>query len=139
MRLAVIDGFDMIVPRLPRAFLDGVRLFNTGHYFEAHEAFEELLDAVEGDARWELLVGLIQVAVGYHKCAAGYPGGSSRVGKALAKLAPFAVDAGGVALGALRARVAADRTAIDGDTPAAEQLAPPPRIGLVAAAWSDAE
>ena len=52
--------------RLPPAFLDGVRLFNSRQFFEAHEAFEELLDDVEEDGRWDLLVALIQVAVGYH-------------------------------------------------------------------------
>lgn len=126
-----------MVPRLPRAFLDGVRLFNAGHYFEAHEAFEELLDEVEADARWELLGGLIQVAVGYHKCAAGYPGGASMLGKGLAKLAPFPGDAGGVALETLRARVAADRAAFERGISATEQLARPPRLGLVPTAWSD--
>ena len=124
-------------PRMPRAFLTGVRLFNSGQFFEAHEAFEELLDAVEADERWDLLVALIQVAVGYHKCASDYAGGPKMLGMALEKLAPFADDAAGVAIGALRARVAADRAALLAGVPASTQLADPPRIGLVAGAdWS---
>ena len=36
----------------PTGFADGVRLFDAGAFFEAHEAFEELLDVVEEDGRW---------------------------------------------------------------------------------------
>ena len=119
------------VPRLPHAFLDGVRRFNAGRFFEAHEAFEELLDAVEADGRWELLLALIQVAVGYHKCASNHAGGDVMLAKGLAKLAPFADDAGGVDVGALRARVAADVAALAAGTQGAEVIASPPRLVLV--------
>jgi predicted metal-dependent hydrolase len=125
------------VPRLPRAFLDGVRRFNAGQFFEAHEAFEELLAAVEADARWELLVALVQVAVGYHKCASHHAGGQVMLEKGLAKLAPFADDAGGVAIGALRARVETDVAALAAGTPAARVVAIPPRLALVpGGVWS---
>jgi uncharacterized protein len=127
------------VPRLPRAFLEGVRRFNAGRFFEAHEAFEECLDEVESDARWELVLGFVQVAVGYHKCASGHPGGTEMLGRALAKLEPFAGDAGGVDLAALRARIADDRAALARGVTAATQLASPPRLALVASAgWTDA-
>lgn len=36
----------------PTGFAEGVRLFDAGAFFEAHEAFEELLDVVEEDRRW---------------------------------------------------------------------------------------
>ena len=122
---------------LPRGALEGVRRFNAGEFFEAHEAFEELLDAVESDARWELLVALIQVAVGYHKCASGHPGDRAMLEKGLAKLAPFADDAGGVALEALRARVRSDLAALAAGTPAGTVLATPPRLTLATNAdWS---
>jgi predicted metal-dependent hydrolase len=127
----------LTAPRLPRAFLDGVRRFNAGEFFEAHEAFEELLDEVESDARWELLVALIQVAVGYHKCASAHPGDRTMLEKGLAKLAPFADDAGGVAVDALRARVRSDVAALAAGTPAATVLAAPPRLMLATSAdWS---
>ncbi len=126
------------VPRLPRAVLDGVRRFNAGQFFEAHEAFEESLDAVEGDARWELLLGLIQVAVGYHKCASGHPGGSRMLANGLGKLTSFPDDAGGMDVGALRARVRADVDALAAGTPAAQMLASPPRIMLARGVdWAD--
>lgn len=124
------------VPRLPHAFLDGVRRFNAGQYFEAHEVFEELLEAVETDGRWELLLALLQVAVGYHKCASNHAGGRVMLEKGLAKLVPFADDAGGVAVGALRARVEADVAALAGGAPVARVLAVPPRMGLVPGDWS---
>jgi hypothetical protein len=124
------------VPRLPHAFLEGVRRFNAGQYFEAHEVFEELLDAVEADGRWELLVALIQVAVGYHKWASNHAGGSVMLEKGLAKLRPFADDAGGVAVAALRARVEADLAALAAGVPVAQILAVPPRIALVPGDWS---
>ena len=130
----------VMVPRLPRAALAGVRLFNAGRFFEAHEAFEELLDDVEADPRWDLLLGLIQVAVGYHKCASGHPGGPQMLGKGLAKLEPFADDAGGVAIAALRARVQADRAALDQGVPPVVQLALPPRMALAATVdWAAAD
>jgi uncharacterized protein len=127
------------VPRLPDAFLDGVRHFNAGRYFEAHEVFEELLDAVEADGRWELLVALIQVSVGYHKCASNHAGGSGMLENGLAKLGPFADDAGGVAVAALRTRVEADVAALAAGAPAAARiLAVPPRMTLVPGHWSKA-
>lgn len=136
IRPPVLAG-NAMMPRLPHAFLDGVRHFNAGRYFEAHEAFEELLDAVEADARWDLLVALVQVAVGYHKCSSGHPGAEVMLEKGLGKLVPFADDAGGMAVGALGARVAADLAALAAGTPAAEVLASPPRIGL-AGDWAPA-
>ncbi len=114
----------------PAAFLDGVRRFNGGDYFEAHEEFEELLDACEDDGRWDLLVALIQVAVGYHKCASGHPGGTRMLGMGLAKLAPFEAEAFGVQVEALRTRVAADIAALEAGAAASERLGSPPRITL---------
>lgn len=113
----------------PPAFLDGVRHFNGGRFFEAHEAFEDLLDAVEGDDRWDLLVALIQVSVGYHKSACGHPGAARMLGLGLQKLAPFADDARGVAIGALRARVADDVARLAaGEDLAGRMAADPPRL-----------
>jgi predicted metal-dependent hydrolase len=111
--------------RFPPAFLDGVRLFNARQFFEAHEAFEELLDDVEEDGRWELLVALIQVAVGYHKLASGYDGAARMLGLGAEKLAAFPDVAWGIDVGALRARAAQDAASAG----AAMRLASdPPRL-----------
>ena len=112
-------------PAFPEGFYEGVRRFAAGDYFEAHEAFEECLDAVESDERWDLLVALIQVAVGYHKLASGHAGGERMLALGGEKLEAFPDVAWGVGVGALRRRIAADRAA-----PATALAADPPRIEL---------
>jgi predicted metal-dependent hydrolase len=105
----------------PPAFDDAVRRFNAGEYFEAHEGFEDCLDAVESDARWDLLVALIQVAVGYHKLAAGHPGAARMLGLGAEKLAAFDAVVWGLDVGRLRDRARADADALErGATPAPE-------------------
>ena len=95
----------------PARFRDGVRLFNAGRYFEAHEAFEESLDELEADPRWEFTVALVQVAVGYHKWTSGHPGAARMLGLGAEKLAAFPPDAWGVDVDALRRRLATDLAA----------------------------
>ncbi len=117
----------MPAPEFPAGFLDGVRHFNSGRFFEAHEAFEELLDAVEGDGRWDLLIALIQVAVGYHKAASGHPGATRMLRLGAGKLAAFPAVAWGVHVERLRQRVADDlAAAATGDALAAT----PPRLRI---------
>ena len=117
---------------MPPAFLDGVRLFNSRQFFEAHEAFEELLDDVEEDGRWDLLVALIQVAVGYHKLASGYDGATRMLGLGLEKLRPFPATAWTVDVEALRTRVAEDVAALatTADAVEARLSRDPPRIAV---------
>ena len=114
----------------PGGFLEGVRHFNSGRFFEAHEAFEELLDAVESDERWDLLLGLVQVAVGYHKGASGHLGATRMLGLGAEKLAAFPPVAWGVDVESLRRRVAEDLAAAKGGALAARLAAAPPRIRL---------
>ena len=114
--------------RFPPAFAAGLRHFNAGRFFEAHEAFEELLDAVDDD-RWDLLVALVQVAVGYHKAAEGHPGATRMLGLGATKLAAFPALAAGLDVAALRARVADDLAAVEGgESLAARLTATPPRL-----------
>jgi predicted metal-dependent hydrolase len=122
---------------MPPGFVDGVRHFNRGAFFEAHETFEELLDTVEGDGdvRWDLLVALVQVAVGYHKSASGYVGAVRMLGLGLEKLAAFPEVVAGVAVAALRARIREDLTAFEAGADPAERIGnAPPRIELRATA-----
>ena len=108
-------------------FHQGVTLFNDGQFFEAHEAFEELLDEVEEDDRWDLLVALIQVAVGYHKLASGHVGAARMLGLGLEKLGAFPSDAWGMRLDLLRRRVEEDLAGSE-DEAAARVNSDPPRI-----------
>src|ERR1044071_2058507 len=50
-------------PLHPRA-ADGIRLFNAGEYFEAHEALENAWNAEPGKVR-DLYRGILQIAVVY--------------------------------------------------------------------------
>jgi predicted metal-dependent hydrolase len=128
---------EAVTADFPPGFDGGVRHFNAGRFFEAHEAFEDLLDAVETDERWDLLVALIQVAVGYHKCASGHPGAARMLGLGLAKLAPFTDDARGLAVATLRDRIAADVARLAaGEDVAARLATDPPRLLPAARAGS---
>ena len=122
----------------PVEFLEGVRRFNSGRFFEAHEAFEDLLDAVDGDARWDVLVALIQVAVAYHKAASGHPGGDRMLRLGSDKLAALPPLAWGVEVGHLRRHTADDLAAVDAGEALADRLRRhPPRIRLASVAARD--
>jgi predicted metal-dependent hydrolase len=117
--------------RFPSGFAAGVRHFNASRFFEAHEAFENLLEQVEGDDRWELLLALIQVAVGYHKCTSGHPGAERMLRLGLEKLAPFPALTAGVDVDALRTRVAEDLATLGRGGSLADQLRQsPPRLRM---------
>ena len=105
------------------------REFNAGRFFEAHGALEEGLDDVP-DELWNLFLGLIQVAVGYHKASQRLWSGAARMlSIGVDKLAPFPSDAGGVRLDDLRARARADRDALArGIFDEAEFQRHPPRL-----------
>lgn len=55
------------------AFDRGIELFNSGRYFEAHEAFEELWRESGGDLR-SLCQGLVQICAGLVKHQRAQPG-----------------------------------------------------------------
>jgi hypothetical protein len=83
------------------------REYNAGRFFECHEVLEELLDDAD-DGDWPFLLGLIQVAVGYHKLTHGYAGGEKLLGLGLAKLADCPSVQHGIDVAAIRHGVAAD-------------------------------
>ena len=117
--------------RFPPGIAAAVRHFNAGRFFEAHEAFEALLDQVESDARWELAVALVQVAVAYHKASGGHPGVERMLGLGAGKLASFPPVAYGIDVEALRRRIADDMAALARDgTLRARLTDDPPRITM---------
>lgn len=61
----------------PRA-REGLRLFNAGEYFEAHEALEDAWNAEDGDAK-RLYRGILQVAVTYLHITRGNYSGAVKV------------------------------------------------------------
>ena len=67
----------------------GVEFFNSGHYFKAHESWEDLWRKTVDPARRLFYQGLIHVAVGfYHLENHNLRGGHAQLRKALKKIAP---------------------------------------------------
>jgi predicted metal-dependent hydrolase len=61
------------------ALAEGIRRFDAGRFFEAHEVWEDAWREEEGEVRL-LLQGLIQVAAGFHKgLVQGRPAGMARL------------------------------------------------------------
>ena len=87
---------------MEQGILEGIRLFNTQHYFEAHEALEAVWLKATGD-RKTFLHGLIQVAAAFHHHAQGNAAGfRSLLEKGCSKLARFGAEFEGIDLAALR-------------------------------------
>jgi predicted metal-dependent hydrolase/predicted RNA-binding Zn-ribbon protein involved in translation (DUF1610 family) len=61
--MTVFDNDSCNAPIHPRA-ADGLRLFNEGEYFEAHEALEDAWNDEQGNVR-DLYRGILQIAVVY--------------------------------------------------------------------------
>ncbi len=71
---------------LPAAAREGIRLFNDGYYFEAHDLLEEVWIERAGREK-TFYQGLIQIASGFYKVAMQNQGGArSLVKKGLEKL-----------------------------------------------------
>jgi len=80
----------------------GVRLFNAGHYFEAHELWEDAWKRSEGPERL-LYQGLIHAAAAMiHVRKGNLVGAKSQFGKCAARFDPLAPGFGGIALDRLR-------------------------------------
>jgi predicted metal-dependent hydrolase len=69
--------------------LRGIGLFNSGHFFEAHEVLEEIWRAApEGEKKfWQ---GLTQIAVAFHHRSTGNAiGARSLLNRAIRNLSPY--------------------------------------------------
>ncbi len=73
------DSFDRLcdAPLHPQA-AEGLRLFNAGEYFEAHEALENAWNAEKGKVR-DLYRGILQIAVVYLHITRGNYNGAVKV------------------------------------------------------------
>ena len=80
----------------------GVKLFNAGKFFEAHEVWEELWLA-ETEPEKTFLQGLIQLAAAFHHAGRGNSrGAQSLLAAGIVKLNRFPDDHRGLALAELR-------------------------------------
>jgi len=96
----------------PPLLLEGVRLFNAGRWFEAHEVLERAwLD--EPTPLRRLYQGILQVGVGLHHARRGnLPGALSLLDRGMALLAPFEPTRLGVDVDRLVHDAAAARRAL---------------------------
>jgi hypothetical protein len=82
---------------------EGIRLFNSGRFFECHEALEEAWLAASGEQK-TFLQGLIQLAVAFHHLRRSNRHGASRLLAAgMEKLSGFAPESETVDVAALLA------------------------------------
>ena len=110
-----------------QAFRRGIEQFNSGHFFDAHETWEEIwLRSPEPDKTF--LQGIIQVAAAFHHHSRSNPRGARSLLEAgLARLDRFPDAHRGIALAALRAGALAWVASLD-DADTAGTEVPLPRI-----------
>jgi len=90
-----------------KRFQEGIALFNRGHFFDCHEALEEVWLQSYGD-RKKFLQGLIQVAVALHHLRNGNLAGAQRLlAAAVEKLSGPVPDSETIGVDALLAALAA--------------------------------
>ncbi len=99
--------------RLSDQALEGVRLFNAGEFFEAHEALEHAWNDEPGPAR-ELYRGILQVAVAYLQITRGNFNGALKMFMRLRQwLDPLPDRCRGVNVARLRAEAMAARAELE--------------------------
>jgi uncharacterized protein len=98
----------------------GVALFNSGHFFEAHEVLEDVWRAAP-EAERRFLQGLIQLAVAFHHRSTGnLVGAASLMQRGARNLSLCSEDFGGIRLSQLLEAIAAwQRTLLEGTPPPA--------------------
>jgi predicted metal-dependent hydrolase len=90
----------------------GVMLFNSGHYFDAHEVWEDVWRAAPVEEK-KFLQGLIQIAVALHHHSRGnLAGARSLLARAQRNLADYSATYEGVDLAAVRAGIRASEKAL---------------------------
>lgn len=96
----------------------GVALFNAGHFFDAHEALEDVWREAEG-AEKHFLQAVIQIAVGLHHYSTGNRvGARSLLARGGKKLARYPRDYHGLDVARLRRAVVGWEKALAADKPA---------------------
>lgn len=107
---------------------DGVRLFNSQRYFEAHEALEVAWLSATGD-RKTFLHGLIQVAAAFHHHMEGNNAGfRSLLEKGCSKLESFGAEFEGISLAEFRPQLQAWHEHLHTPSPPASSAPELPQI-----------
>lgn len=120
---------------MEHGIVEGIRLFNTRKFFEAHEALEAVWLKAKGH-RKILVHGLIQVAAAFHHYTHRNPVGfCSLLEKGCAKLERFGAEAEGLDLAGLMLELRPWREHLDRSSHAIP--APLPRIKLIRVLSSD--
>src|SRR4051794_7021546 len=84
----------------------GIAEFNRGHFFEAHELWEEAWNEVVGEEK-RFYQGLVQLAAGYHKLSlAQYSGARKLLERSNQTLSDFPATYSGINLTTLRDGIA---------------------------------
>ena len=84
----------------------GIEEFNRGHFFEAHELWEEAWNEAVGEEK-RFYQGLVQLAAGYHKLSlAQYKGARKLLERGTQTLSDFPATYAGINLTALREGIA---------------------------------
>ena len=68
------------------ALLNAVNLFNNHEWYEAHDAFEEIWNSVDGDER-QVIQGILQVSVSqFHLSKGNFNGATILLGEGLGRI-----------------------------------------------------
>ena len=95
----------------------GLRLFNDGDFFEAHEVWEDVWRAAPREEK-KFLQGLIQIAVGLHHHSTGNQvGAQSLLARGSRNLAGYPADFGAIDVDALLQAVASWQVALTDGIP----------------------
>ena len=122
---------------LERGIAEGIRLFNAGKFFEAHEALEAVWLKAKGP-RKTFLHGLIQVAAAFHHHSHGNPAGfRSLLEKGCAKLEGFGAEVEGINLAGFFKELQPWRELAAGSAAGAPAARSFPQIQLVSDRASD--
>jgi predicted metal-dependent hydrolase len=115
-------------------YLEGLTLFNAGHYFEAHEVLEDLWRITPGPER-EFYQGLIQLAVILHHLGRkNFRGAANVLLTCRRHLLPFTPSCGGIDVGLLVAML--DRW---DETIRQAQAGGPVQLGAIPHLWPTGE
>jgi uncharacterized protein len=98
---------------------EGIKFFNSGHYFEAHEAWEQVWRLEQGPLRY-FYQGLIHAAVGlYHRSRGNRFGMTAQLKKCLERLNPYPRVVAGINVQRLRRdiRQVLDGLVVEASTP----------------------